>query len=107
MVRIVVYIPESFCEIVKQAMFDAGAGRYKDYEHCAWQTLGDGQFKPLEGSNPYLGETGQVEQVKEYKVEMIAEESCLRDIVQAVKKAHPYEEPALQLIPCINPDDLP
>ncbi|CAA6815525.1 MAG: NGG1p interacting factor NIF3 [uncultured Thiotrichaceae bacterium] len=104
MVRIIVYIPESSCEIVKQAMFNAGAGRYNDYEHCAWQTLGQGQFKPLEGSQPYIGSINKTEYVSEYKVEMIAEESYLKDIVHAVKKAHPYEEPAMQIIPCINPD---
>lgn len=104
MVRIIVYIPESFCEIVKEAMFDAGAGRYNDYEHCAWQTLGQGQFKPLKGSQPFIGSTNSVEHVSEYKVEMIADDSCLKDIVHAVKTTHPYEEPAMQIIPCINPD---
>lgn len=92
--RIEFYVPESHLEAVKNAMFDAGAGKVGDYDCCAWQTLGQGQFRPLSGSSPYLGNEGTVEQVAEYKVEMVADSELVDAVVAAMKDAHPYEEVA-------------
>lgn len=75
-------------------MFDAGAGRIGDYDSCAWQCLGQGQFRPLENSNPYIGQRGKVENVMEYKVEMVCEDTLIKSTIAAMKRAHPYEEPA-------------
>lgn len=94
MIQIVFYVPESHLEPVKQAMFDVGAGRVGDYEHCAWQTAGEGQFRPTEGAAPYLGSIGEVERVAEFKVEMVCEAQVLRRVIEALRSAHPYEEPA-------------
>ena len=68
MYQIVFYVPESHLEPVKQAMFDVGAGRVGDYACCALQTRGEGQFCPLRGSQPFLGNEGELERVVEYKV---------------------------------------
>ncbi len=95
--KLCVYVPESHLETVKQALFNAGAGRIGDYDSCCWQTLGEGQFRPLEGSDPYLGMQGEVETVAEYKVEMVCAEGCLEDVVTALRSAHPYEEPAFDV----------
>jgi len=92
------YVPEPHCELVKQALFDAGAGVLGDYQECAWQTLGQGQFKPLDGSKPFLGETNQLEAVKEFKVEMMCREECIVEVIQALKSSHPYEVPAFLVI---------
>jgi hypothetical protein len=94
MLRINVYIPETHLEPVKQAMFEAGAGRIGNYDSCCWQTKGTGQFRPLEGNNAFIGETGKVEQVEEYKVELVCEDTKIHAVVAAMKQAHPYEEPA-------------
>ncbi|MBC6903858.1 NGG1p interacting factor NIF3 [Saccharophagus sp. K07] len=102
MIKIAVYVPEDALETVKSAMFEAGAGRTERYEQCAWQTLGQGQFKPLPHSNPTLGEINQLTYVREYKLEMICEEAVLRDVVAAMKRAHPYEEPAYGAWPLID-----
>ncbi|HNC00548.1 MAG TPA: hypothetical protein PLS71_20045 [Leptospiraceae bacterium] len=64
MYQLVFYIPESHLEQVKEALFAKGAGSYKDYDHCSWQTPGIGQFRPLKGSNPFLGAIDNVEKVK-------------------------------------------
>jgi len=88
------YVPEKQCEQVKQAMFDAGAGILGNYQECSWQTLGQGQFKPLEGSQPFLGKQGELEKVAEYKVEMICTEENIKPVIQALKSSHPYEVPA-------------
>lgn len=96
--RIDFYVPASHLEEVKSALFAAGAGRQGDYECCCWQTLGAGQFRPLEGSQPHIGETGELENVAEYKVEMICTAQCLKEAIAALRSAHPYEEPAFSVL---------
>lgn len=92
------YVPKSHLETVKNALFGAGAGRLGLYDCCAWQTEGEGQFRPLAGSRPFSGEVGKLERTAEYKVEMICEETCLEEAVAALKKAHPYETPSYAVI---------
>ncbi len=92
------YVPESHLDEVKAALFAAGAGRQGDYDMCCWQTQGQGQFRPLEGSQPHIGERGKLETVAEYKVELICQESCILEAVQALRRAHPYEEPAFSVL---------
>jgi hypothetical protein len=94
MYKICVYVPENAVEIVKAALFDAGAGRIGNYDSCCWQSSGTGQFRPLENSNPAIGSHGKVEQVAEIKIELVCDDSLIRDAISAMKKAHPYEEPA-------------
>ena len=79
-------------------MFEAGAGRVGNYDCCAWQTRGEGQFRPLDGSTPFLGNQGQIETVIEYKLELVCEEPCLKAVIAALKRAHPYEEVAYTVI---------
>ena len=98
MYQINFYVPESHLESVKNAMFDAGAGRIGNYGHCAWQVLGDGQFMPLEGSDAFIGEMGKLEKVPEYKVEMVCDDNNLGAVIKALKQSHPYETPAYYTI---------
>lgn len=106
MYKLCIYVPQSHVEEVKTAVFAAGAGRMGDYESCAWQTLGQGQFRPGSGADPFIGEAGELEKVMEYKVEMICSEDCIAAVIQALKEAHPYEEPAFDIIPMIDPANL-
>lgn len=96
------FVPETHVEAVKKAMFDAGGGKIGNYDCCAWQTLGQGQFRPLEQSQPYLGEQGQVTRVEEYKVEMVCAKNALTDVFKAFKASHPYEEPAYDIYAVIE-----
>lgn len=98
MYKIVFFVPESHLEAVKDALFAAGAGRIGDYDRCAWQVKGQGQFRPLPGSKPYLGEQGEVEVVDEYRVELLCPDECLQVAVAALRASHPYETPAFDLI---------
>lgn len=98
MYKITFYVPESHLEPVKAALFEAGAGRIGAYEACAWQVKGQGQFRPLPGSNPFVGKTGQVEQVDEYKVELVCDDASIQRAVAALREAHPYEEPAYDVV---------
>ena len=94
MYKLCVYIPVEHLEPVKQALFAAGAGKIGDYDNCCWQTLGRGQFRPLQGSEPFIGQLGKVESVDEYKVEMVVADEFIGAVIAALKNAHPYEEPA-------------
>src|SRR5690625_1276845 len=93
MYKLVVYVPESHLEAVKSALFSAGAGRMGDYDSSAWQVLGQGQFRPLEGSQPYLGQQGKVENVTEERVELVYVDECIIDVLSALRLAHPYGVP--------------
>lgn len=94
MFQIVVFIPESHKEHVKDAMFQAGAGRLGNYDRCSFEVSGLGQFRPLKGAQPFVGSILEVENVKEVRVEMICEDHLLKDVIHAMKNAHPYETPA-------------
>ena len=99
MYKLCFFVPESSCEMVKQAVFAVGAGRIGNYDQCCWQTLGSGQFRPLEGANPHLGQPNQLERVAEWKVEMVCSDDLIEAAVEALKRAHPYEEVAYEVYP--------
>lgn len=88
------YVPKDSCEQVKQAMFVAGAGAFGRYDQCSWQVLGQGQFRPLLGSNPTVGERGALSFIEEYRVEMLCIGQYLELVLNAMKNTHPYEEVA-------------
>lgn len=102
MYKLCFYVPESHVEEVKLAVFEAGAGHIGDYDSCCWQVLGQGQFRPLQGSQPFIGDQGQVEQVVEYRVEMLCAEVHTKAVIQALLAAHPYEEPAWDMVEAVT-----
>jgi hypothetical protein len=98
MYKLTVYVPEAHVEAVKNALFSAGAGRYAAYDRCCWQVLGLGQFRPLPGSKPFIGQAGAEERVPEYRVEMICSDDAVSAVTAALRAAHPYEEPAFDFV---------
>ena len=96
MYKIEFYVPESGLEKVKNAMFQAGAAVIGNYDCCAWQIKGEGQFRPLEGSKPFIGETNKIEKIPEYKVELVCPDDKIKEVIAALKASHPYETPAYQ-----------
>lgn len=96
--KIYFFVPETHIDSVKQALFSAGAGKLGNYSCCCWQTLGEGQFKPVANSNPFIGETNEISKVKEYKVEILCTKNHLDNSIQALLDAHPYEVPAFEVI---------
>jgi hypothetical protein len=99
MYKLCFFVPEANCEAVKQALFAVGVGHIGDYDQCCWQSLGTGQFRPLDGSNPHLGQRHQLERVAEWKVEMVCSDELIESAVAALKQAHPYEEVAYEVYP--------
>ena len=103
MFKITFYVPVENKEDVKRAMFQAQAGKIGSYDCCSFEMEGIGQYRPLEGSNPYVGEKYQVEKVSETRVEMVCQNAeTVKDVISAMKKAHPYETVAYDVIKIEN-----
>ncbi len=98
MYRIGVYLPESHLELVKEAMFSKGGGKYNRYDRCSWQVAGTGQFRPSKEANPHTGTPGKLEKLIEFRVEMVCEDAAVRGVIDAMLAAHPYEEPAYDIV---------
>ncbi|WP_296262066.1 MULTISPECIES: YqfO family protein [unclassified Pseudomonas] len=97
MYKLAFFVPQSHVEQVKQALFAAGAGRIGAYDNCSWQVLGHGQFRPLDGSQPFIGQAGEIEYVEEWKVELVVADELIKPAVAALKSSHPYETPAYEV----------
>ncbi|KAI8958956.1 GTP cyclohydrolase 1 type 2/Nif3 [Daldinia sp. FL1419] len=99
---LIFYAPTASVAACKSAIFAAGAGRYPgpgNYTECCWSTLGTGQFRPGGAANPHIGTVGTLEEVPEVRVETLCVgEDVVKDVVKALKGAHPYEEPAYHVI---------
>jgi hypothetical protein len=104
--KLVVYVPVTDAEAVRQAMGAAGAGRIGNYTFCSFTTTGIGRFKPEPGANPSIGMVGRLESVPEERIEAVCAAGVLRQAIAAIKAVHPYEEVALDVYPLANLEDL-
>jgi len=93
----VVFVPADAADAVRDALFAAGAGHIGDYSHCSWSVGGTGQFLPHEGTAPAIGTVGAIERVPEQRVEVIAPAGRRPAVLEAMRAAHPYEEPAFDV----------
>ncbi len=100
------YVPDSHLETVKKALFQKGAGKLDNYDCCAWQTKGVGQFRPLAGSTPFTGNLGKIHLEEEYKVDLICNNDIIEEVLRELVKVHPYEKPAYHAIKILTLDDL-
>ena len=97
--KLVVFVPYGHEDAVREAISQAGAGCIGNYSECTYYTEGVGTFKPGDETNTFIGEKGQLEKVKEYRLETIVPASKVKEVVKAMQKAHPYEEVAYDLYP--------
>jgi dinuclear metal center YbgI/SA1388 family protein len=100
--KLVVFVPQTHEEIVEEAIMRAGAGYIGNYSHCSFKTSGIGTFLPLEGSDPFIGNTNKLEHVKEIRLETIMPEKISKSVIKAMLKVHPYEEAAYDIYPLMN-----
>jgi dinuclear metal center YbgI/SA1388 family protein len=100
--KLVVFVPETHMKIVEEAIMTAGAGHIGNYSRCSFTTDGIGSFLPLEGSNPFIGNTGKLESVKEIRLETIMPEKICKSVIKAMLKVHPYEEAAYDIYQLMN-----
>ena len=95
--KLVVFVPEEALDVVREALFAAGAGRIGEYERCSWYTEGVGTFYGGEQTSPTVGERDREERVPELRLETVFPADRQDDIVAALRSAHPYEEPAFDV----------
>jgi hypothetical protein len=96
-VKIVVFVPETHTDIVREAMAKAGAGKIGNYAHCTFSTKGIGRFRPEQGANPHIGEVGKIEEVAEERIETICPREKMEEVIKVIKKVHPYDEVAFDV----------
>lgn len=97
------YVPESHLDATKEALFKTGAGFFGLYDKACWQIKGTGQYRSLEGSNPFYGKTQELSKVDEFKVEIMCEKKLLSAAIKALLAAHPYETPVYTITQSIEP----
>jgi hypothetical protein len=101
-VKIAVFTPISHADKIREVLNESGAGGMGTYDNCSFSTKGIGRFRGIEGSNPAIGEVGKIEQVEEERIEVICSFEKYKEVIAAVKKAHPYEEPAIDVYPLLR-----
>jgi hypothetical protein len=102
-VKIVVFTPLAAADAVRTALAEAGAGHIGNYDFCSFSSRGVGRFRPLDGANPHIGEHGIVEEVEEERIETICPKDILDRVLEKLREAHPYEEPAIDVYPLLEP----
>lgn len=90
-------MPLTHTDAVRQAMGEAGAGKLGSYSFCSFSYRGTGRFKPEAGANPTIGKVGELESVEEECIEVVCSREIAKEVIVAIKKVHPYEEPAIEV----------
>jgi hypothetical protein len=101
--KLVVFVPPESLEDLRDALFAAGAGRIGAYERCSWYTEGTGTFLAGAGADPAIGEVGREERVRELRLETVYPDERHDAVIAALRRAHPYEEPAFDVVPLLEP----
>ncbi len=94
--KIIVYAPIAAADKVRKAIGDAGGGKIGRYSHCTFSSRGTERFTPQEGAKPAIGKVGKPEEVVGERIEFVCETRCLDEVIAAIRKAHPYEEPVIE-----------
>lgn len=105
-VKIIVTIPIENVEEVRNAICEVGAGIIGNYTHCSMSTKCIGTFKPNDKANPYIGENNKMEFVEEEKLEVVCDINNVKSVISKLREVHPYEEPAIDIIPLLDEKDF-
>ncbi|NTW15465.1 MAG: hypothetical protein HGA38_03770 [Candidatus Moranbacteria bacterium] len=97
--KLVVFVPITHADAVREAMGKVGAGKIGNYTHCSFSSRGTGRFLPREGAHPSIGEVGKPEEVEEERIEVLCTEESIDAVIAATKAVHPYEEVAYDVYP--------
>jgi hypothetical protein len=98
---IIVYVPVTHADEIRDILGKTGAGSLGKYSFCSFSSKGTGRFLPHEDATPFRGSSGTIEEVEEERIEVIAPQERLPEILEALNAAHPYEEPAVHVIPLL------
>lgn len=105
-VKIVVFVPDDYADAVRRAIGESGAGSIGKYRMCTFSTSGVGRFLPVEGATPSVGRVGEPQAVDEERIETFCERERLQEVLAAIRKAHPYETPIIDVYPLEDTDYL-
>src|SRR3989338_9897638 len=94
-VKLRITVPVNSADSIRKILGEVGAGVQGNYTHCTGSYRQIGRFKPLPGANPTIGEVGKLEEVEEEVIETLCHKNLVKEIISAIKKIHPYEEPAI------------
>ena len=103
-VKIVTFVPLDSAEQVRNALGQAGAGAIGNYTFCSYSTVGKGRFVPGDNSTPHIGERNKLEVVDEERIEVVCDRGVAKNVIKALKEAHPYEEVAFDITPVLTED---
>lgn len=98
-----VMVPAADADGMRAALAGAGAGEIGDYDHASFTVAGEGRFRPLPGSDPTIGSVGEAERVDEVRIEVVFPRGRRAHVVRAMLAAHPYEEPAYDVLELADP----
>lgn len=100
--KLEIFVPEEAFDPVCEALWSVDAGHIGNYDRClSWSEV-NSCWRPLAGTNPYLGQPGQLCRARERKIEVTVREDRLAETLDAVKAAHPYEEPVINVLPLLG-----
>ncbi|HPR09508.1 hypothetical protein KDA06_01200 [Candidatus Saccharibacteria bacterium] len=105
-VKISTFVPLEAADVVRQALGQVGAGVIGDYRFCSFSVQGTGRYLPENGAKPYRGKNGIPSEEAEERIEVVCNQADAKQAVAAIKQAHPYEEPAIDIVPLIDEEDL-
>lgn len=98
-VTLILTVPETHADLLREVIGKAGAGKMGHYTHCSFSSKGIGRFRPNANANPYIGEKGQLEEVKEECIQTVCSLDVLEHVIEEIKKSHPYEEMVIDIHP--------
>ena len=105
-VKIIVTIPIESVNEVRNAICEDGAGIIGNYTYCSMSTKCIGTFKPNDKANPYIGENNKMEFVEEEKLEVVCDVNNVKNVILKLREIHPYEEPAIDIIPLLDEENF-
>ena len=101
-VKIEIFIPDDFLDVLEEALYQAGAGQIGNYDHCKCISRVEGTWRPLDEARPFMGEVGQISRAIELKVEVNCAWEKVPAVLEAIRIVHPYEEPVINVVPLLN-----
>lgn len=105
-IKISTTVPLENADQLRQALGEAGAGQFGEYSFCSFTVTGKGRFKPSENANPHIGEANKLEAVEEEQIEVVCDRAIAKQVIAALKSAHPYEEVIIEITPLIDEETL-
>lgn len=105
--HLIIYVPIAHAQTIRDVLSRCGAGKIGNYDSCSFSMRGTGRFRPLKGSTPAIGSEGKIAEVEEERIEVvITDETNVKALLKEIRKAHPYEEPAIHILPMLDEEEL-